>query len=284
MPPPVEFTVRIASLPPGFSGDPQALATAIAERLIIAPSEPWSSFINGGAQPSANVGPFLAGGVQWKVWSDALGTYTFQSLDGTGLVSASVKREAMQDGTPNSIFLYDAAGRPAMVSGLPGQQIIVGADLLPKFGYAATGTFFAVGLSAAFSYTADSQSKTVPWDYNRFAQGIVPDLASNRIPVTAGSVWYFFASLQIDSINGAATNGTHEIMIRPGQMDSIGMGSLHEQVTPTSQQGVNTAGLFYFPTDTWVDVAVASDSSTKTVDFEVSPNGNNTRFCGFRLV
>lgn len=284
MPAPVEFVIRIASLPPGFSGDPQALATAIAERLIITPSEPWSSFINGGAQPSSNVGPFLAGGIQWKVWSDALGTYTFQTLDGTGLVSASVKRDAMQDGTPGTVFIYDAAGRPAMISGLPGQQVVVGSDLIPKFGYTATGVYFSLQLSTPFSYMADSASHTVPWDFARFAVGVTPDLASFRMPVTAGSVWFFFASLQIDSINGATTNATHGISIRPGQLDAIGMGSLLEQVSATSQQGINTSGLFQFTSDTWVDVIVASDSSTKTLDFAVSPNGNNTRFCGFRLV
>ena len=90
MPAPVEFTVRVAALTPGFDGDAQALATEISERLMITPSEPWSSFINGGAQPSSNVGPYLRNGNEWLVWSDSLGTYTYHVQNGAGLVDATV--------------------------------------------------------------------------------------------------------------------------------------------------------------------------------------------------
>lgn len=284
MPAPVEFTIRLAALPPGFSGDPQALATAIAERLMITPSEPWSSFINGGAQPAANVGPFLAGGKEWKVWSDDLGSYTFQTLDGAGLVNFSVTRDAMEDGPPNSVIIYDSAGRPASTAGTPLQVLTVGADFKPYFTLPATGVFFSMQLSTPQPYTADFNGHAIEFDSVVFAQGVVPDIVNNRVPVPAGSLWVFGASAQLDTINGAITAATHIIGIRPYQSNATLFGSLLEQTGSTGQQGVQATGLYYFQNDGYADVTISSDSSAHGNDFQVSNNGSNTRFWGFRLI
>src|SRR5690242_7083459 len=90
MPAPVEFTISMSSLPSGFTGDPQELADAIAERLTITPSEPWSSFINGGAEPTSDVGPWLRLGQEWRVWDVGLGAYTYHVQNGAGLVDGTV--------------------------------------------------------------------------------------------------------------------------------------------------------------------------------------------------
>lgn len=284
MPAPVLFNIQIASLPPGFRGDPQALATAIAERLMISPSEPWSSFINGGAQPTSNVGPFLAGGMQWKVWSDALGSYTFQTIDGAGLVNLSVTRAAMEDGTPNSSFIYDANGRPAMVNGLPGQVLTVGADLLPGFAAPATGVAFSMQLGADFDYAADGTSRVVPFSSVVFASNCAPDTVNHRISVPAGSLWYFGASLQIENINGAVTDVTHSVNIRPYLLDATAFGSMVSYVPAMPRQGIQTSGLYFFANAGAVDCVVSSTDSVHANDFSVSNNGINTRFFGYRLI
>lgn len=283
MPDPVLFNIQIASLPPGFRGDPQALATAIAERLLISPSEPWSSFINGGSQPSSNVGPFLAAGVQWKVWSDALGAYTFQTLDGAGLVNLSVTRDALEDGTPNSVFVYNEVGRPIMQSGVPGQVLTVGPDLKPAFSAPASGISFVLQLSTNFDYNADGSSKVVPFDTSLFASNMTPDLPSHRIPVPGASVWYFGASLQIENINGPQANVQHSLNIRPYQLDGTAFGSIVCYVTALPRQGIQTGGLYFFQNPGFVDCTIASVDTSHAVDFSVSNNGINTRFYGYRL-
>jgi len=284
MPAPVEFNISVGALPPGFQGDPQALAQAIADRLMISPSEPWSSFINGGAEPASNVGPFLAAGLEWKVWSDSLGRYTFQTVDGAGLVTASVKRDAMEDGTPNSVLIYDGAGRPTMISGIPGEQLSVGPDLLPFFGPPATGVFFTMQLSTGFDYVADGTARPIPFNTVLFSQGVVPDTTLNRIPVTAGSVWVFGASVQIENINGAVIGVQHGLNIRPYLLDATSFGSLFTHSAAMSRSGLQTQGIYYFQNAGYVDVAIGSVDNVGGTDFSISNNGINTRFYGFRLL
>lgn len=284
MPAPVEFNIRIASLPPGFTGDPQALATAIAERLVITPSEPWSSFINGGAQPSSNVGPFLAAGLQWKVWSDALGSYTFQTLDGAGLVNATVKRDAMEDGTPNTVLIYDGNGRPAMQSGIPQQVLTVGPDLKPYFAPPATGVFFSMNLSTNFDYAADGTSRPIPFDSILVSAGVLPDTAGFRVPVPAGSVWVLGASVQIENINGPTAVAQHSLSIRPYQLDAASFGSIRSYNGAVARDGLATTGLYFFQNDGFVDCVISTVDVTETTDFSVNNNGINTRFFGWRLV
>src|SRR6478736_4178549 len=107
MPAPVTFNVRMAALPPGFTGDPQAMGSAFAERLLISPSEPWSSFINGGAQPSSNIGPWLKDGIEWRGWSDELGTYTYHRQDGRGIIPGTLPISALQGtATPKTVPIF----------------------------------------------------------------------------------------------------------------------------------------------------------------------------------
>jgi hypothetical protein len=285
MPPPVEFTVRMGSLPPGFKGDPQALATAIAERMIIAPSEPWSSFVNGGAQPASNLGPYVANGNEWKFWSDDLGTYTYQVLDGAGLKAGTVSHDALEDGVPNTAFIYDATGRPIMQSGLPGQVLTVGNDLLPKFLPPATGVYFTAGMTADFAYPSDGASHVVPFDKATFQGGVTFDPVNFRIPVTAGSVWVLGGSLQIENTNGGTSTGIqHSLSLRPYGLDAASFGSLVTLPGPIARQGLNTQGLYFFQNPGFVDLVVATVEAVPGNNFAVSANGINTRFFGWRLI
>lgn len=283
MPAPVEFTISLAALTPGFSGDPQALATEIAQRLTISPSEPWSSFVNGGAQPSSNVGPWLKNGNEWWVWSAALGTYTYHSQNGAGLVAKSVPLTALADGSPKSVLTYDASGRPALISGVAGQGIVLDASGLPAFSSPITGNFFVLRASASQDYVADGVHHPVHFNLTSDAVGVTPDLANYRVPIPENSTWQFGASLQIESINGAHTNSEHFVAIRPYQLDAVALGSLDTQPTNVTRLGLQTGGVYKFGAAGYVDVIVASTNNTGGTDYSVSTNGTNTRFWGFRL-
>jgi hypothetical protein len=275
----------MGSLPPGFKGDPQALATAIAERLMITPSEPWSSFVNGGAQPASNMGPYVANGNEWKFWSDDLGTYTYQVLDGAGLKPGSVKHEAMQDGTPNTAFIYDATGRPIMQSGLPRQVLTIGDDLLPAFAPPASGVYFTANLSADFAYNSDGAAHVIPFNQATFQGNVAFDIANFRVPVPAGSVWVLGGSVQLENTNGATSTGIqHSLNVRPYGLDAAAFGSIVTLPGPIARQGLNTMGLYYFANPGFADLVIATVEAVPGNNFAVSNNGINTRFFGWRLI
>ena len=54
-----DFDVQVAPLPTGFNGGPQALANAIAERLIIRLSATNTFFVISDAEPASNEGPWF---------------------------------------------------------------------------------------------------------------------------------------------------------------------------------------------------------------------------------
>jgi len=284
MPAPVEFTVSIASLPPGFSGDPQALATAIAERLTIEPSEPWSSFINGGAQPAADVGPFLFEGMEWRVWSDGLGTYTFHRQNGAGLVDATVPLAKLSDDTPNSALIYDADGRPVLTAGTQGQVLTAGATGLPAFANPATANYFWMQLSTQQDYTSDGTNKQIQFDTVAASNGITPDTALYRVPVTAGSVWHIGVSLQIIQINGTHTDVNHYIAFRPYQNSTLAIGSTDGYSAVQTRCGVQCSGIYAFANAGYVDAVIATTDNAAGVNHSIETNGTNTRFWGHRLL
>lgn len=77
--------VIVASpLPPDLEADPQEFFDAMIERMEIQSPIGTNFFITGDVEPSTNLGPWLRGGTQWWVFSEALGRYV--SLD----ISASL--------------------------------------------------------------------------------------------------------------------------------------------------------------------------------------------------
>lgn len=279
---PVTFTITVASLPPGWEGDPMALLTAFAERLTISPSEPWSSFINGGAQPSSDVGPFLAGGVEWKVWSSGLGTYTFATQNGAGIVNATITRAKWADDTPNSVFVTDAAGRPILVSGLDGQYLKA-TSTVPAFADVPGASRFTVRLTVDQSYVSDGSNKQVKFDLVGDTNNVTPDTGNFRIPIPANSVWHFGSSLQIAEINGTHTDVKHFLSIRPYQTDSLCIGSVDGYATSQVRGGVQTSGIYSFGGAGYVDVVISSTCESSALNFSIDQNGVNTRFWGYRI-
>lgn len=285
MPAPVQFTITIASLPPGFSGTPQDLASAIADRLSISPSVPWSSFVNGGAQPSSDVGPWLKLGEQWKVWDPTGGTYIDATQDGSGLVAATVTLDKIATTTPKTALLFDASGRPLLASGTPGQVLTTDTNSMPGFANPPTGTYFSLQLSTNQPYTSDGSNQKVLFDTTFIAVGVTPDLANSRIPIGAGQLWYLGASLQLDNINGPTTGCTHGINIRPYQLDATAFGTIRCQSdSAPAHVGIEGSGVYYFGGAGYVDVAIATSDPTPAAHFQVNNNGGNTRFFGFRLM
>ncbi len=284
MPAPVEFTIISASLPPGWSGDPQDMLTKFAESLIITPSEPWSSFINGGAQPASNVGPFLFNGVEWRVWSDGLGTYTFATQNGAGIVNATVTLAKLANDTPNSVLTYNSSGRPTLLSATsPGDVVTADSGLAPVFAPPATGNFFDLHVGTAQNYVSDGSNVQVHFDTTTLASGVTPDLSGFRIPVTASSVWYFGASLQIAQINGTHTDVQHFLAIRPYQNATLAIGATDGYTPAQLRNGVQCSGIYQFGGAGYVDVVIASTADTSALNFQIETNGTNTRFWGFRL-
>ena len=286
MPAPVTFSVQMASLPPGFEGDPQALGVAFAERLLITPSEPWSSFINGGAQPSSNVGPWLLDGMEWRVWSDSLGSFTYHRQDGRGVIAGTLPLSALQGtATPKTALIFNAAGAPAAVSGTPGQVLTAGSDGTPVFATPATGNYFTVRLLTSQDYATNNTPVAVQFANVGACQGVTPDVAGYRIPVTANSVWFFRVSAQINHINGVTPDWEHFINIRPYQDNSLVLGgnSAGAVTAGLPRSGVFASGIYAFGAAGYVDVAIASTSSITGTQFQVDNNGGNTIFSGFRI-
>src|SRR6478736_1140751 len=281
MPAPVAFNVQAAALPPGFEGDWQAALTAFAERLTITPAEPWSSFINGGAQPSSNIGPWLLDGMEWRVWSDTLGAYTYHRQDGRGIINGTLSLSALQGtSTPKTVPIFGAGGIPSTISGTPGQVVTVSTDGTPVFASPAGGNYFTLRLLASQDYATNNTPVQVQFASVGATQGVVPDTASYRVPVTAGSVWFFRVSAQINHINGVTPDWEHFINIRPMQDNSLVLGSNSSGANATGlpRSGVSASGIYAFTTAGYVDVVISSNSSVTGTQFQVDNNGGNTIF------
>lgn len=70
------MNVSIGALPEGFCpSSMQELASAIAARLIITPTQAFSSFAVGSVEPTSNVGPWLKNCLEWFVFDDATSSY-----------------------------------------------------------------------------------------------------------------------------------------------------------------------------------------------------------------
>lgn len=72
---PTDLRIQSAPLPQDFEGSPQALFTAMIERMKIVSPSGSATFVTGDTMPTSNVGPWLRGGTQWWVFDVDSGTY-----------------------------------------------------------------------------------------------------------------------------------------------------------------------------------------------------------------
>lgn len=69
------LTIEIAKLPVGFSGTPQELSDAIAERVRIVAQQSFALFLAGSVEPTSDQGPWAENGNTWKYFDLDTGSY-----------------------------------------------------------------------------------------------------------------------------------------------------------------------------------------------------------------
>lgn len=290
MPAPVDFNLSLAPLPSNFAGTPQQLATAIVNRLTIAPTAPWSSFQNGGNIPSSDLGPVLYNGTEWRVFDVGLGAYTFATQNGAGLVDNTVTLSKLTAGTSGSLLYYNGSGRPAELlasSGTNGQtlQLVSGVPTWTTPAPLVTSNYFEVTLSADQDLNTDGSDQTVEFDTVRVSANVTFDTAGFQVPVPLNSVWMFYVSLQVEDISAASTGVQVPVNIvsvnRPGDRIS----GIFNAPSLNSRFGFSTSGIFVATTaNDFVYVSVSPNETTPVAGgLSISAN-SNTRFGGFRLV
>lgn len=85
----VKLAVSVGSLPEGYCPTSlQVLANDIAARLIVTPSNQFSSFVAGSEEPVGNQGPWLKDCEEWWFFNDETGRYEPSPKDGFNAISA----------------------------------------------------------------------------------------------------------------------------------------------------------------------------------------------------
>jgi hypothetical protein len=69
------FTITLAALPVGWTGTPQELADALAERIQIVTQESFAVFTVGATEPSSDIGPWAKDGKTWYYFDSETGAY-----------------------------------------------------------------------------------------------------------------------------------------------------------------------------------------------------------------
>lgn len=283
MPSPVEFTVQTSSLPPGWEGDANDLNQAIAERLVVAPTEEWTAFVRGSQQPSSDLGPWATDGKEWRFWDAGSGTYVPQTLQGSGLVARSVTLAALAlSSDTNAVLTFNASREPTTVTGSEGETLRIQPDGTVDF---STLPFFDVRISADAAYSSDGTQQILALNTVRAQAGVTFDTTNYRLPVTAGSVWHFDFSAQIENNNGGGSTGVQHIFeVRLNGITGSGIGAVHLYGTAQSRDGVGGAGIMSFLSDGYVDFAVSTTTAeAPAAKFAIAANSVNTRVSGHRI-
>ena len=69
------LTITVAALPVGWTGTPQELAEALAERIQIATQESFARFTVGATEPESDIGPWAKDGKTWYYFDSVTGAY-----------------------------------------------------------------------------------------------------------------------------------------------------------------------------------------------------------------
>lgn len=290
MPAPVDFNLSLAPLPSNFSGTPQQLATAIVDRLTVAPTAPWSSFQNGGNIPSSDLGPVLYNGTEWRVFDTGLGAYTFATQNGAGLVNNTVTLSKLVGGTAGSLLYYNGSGRPAELlasTGTNGQtlQLVSGAPAWTTPAPLVTSNYFEVTLSANQLLDTDGSTQIVEFDTVRVSANVTFDTANFRVPVPLNSVWMFYVALQVEDEVASSTGVQMPVYITSVNRPGDAISGIFNAPSLNSRFGFSTSGIFVATTSNDFVYVTTTPNETTPVAGGLSISANsNTRFGGFRLV
>ncbi len=289
MPSPVQFDITLAPFPASFTaGTPAQFAEAIRRRLGVVPAVPWSSFQNGGTIPTSDLGPVLYEGQEWRVWSPALGGYTYHRQNGAGIVDATVTKAKMAAGTAGSILIYDGSGRPAelpIASGTDGQVLTkVGSAPVWANTFVPGINYFEATASTSQDLNTNGSVQVVQFDTVRVEANVTFDTAQYRIPVVAGQVWSVWSYLQIEDNAPASTDVQVQLDIRVNG-GSTGASTVFNAAALGSRFGMGTSGIIKVTADGYLDVAVTPTEATPAADgLVIAGNATNTRFGGYRIV
>lgn len=286
MPAPVTFDISLAPLPLNFNGTPQQLATAIAQRLTVTPAEPWSSFQNGGEIPISNVGPVLYEGVEWRVFDEDEGEYTYLRIHGAGIIPGTIPADALAagGGTPNSFFVYDGSGNASSFGyGASGKYLTMSGaspawtDLPAAPGESTKYPFRAFPSAGAQIYTAGAGEARITFDAESYDPNGV--FSGDVFVAPASGYYHFNASMRTDLDSGSPTTADRYIKIRIN-------GSTHSVAgSPTSSilngMTLNLSDQFFLNAGDTVDVAIEVTSdvpSTWRIDnYDVWTNFSGVR-------
>ena len=286
---PVTFSLSLAPLPSTFDLTPQEFAQAIVDRLLITPSEPWSSFRNGGSTPTSDIGPFLKNSQEWMVWNSATGAYISQVQDGSGIRAATVPLSAMaQVAGVGSVLISNpskAVAELPLSSGTTGQFLKndgtapVWADLnLP------TKNYFEVALTGA-NQALNTAGGYVPIIFDTIlnkSDGVTFDVNTGAVTVKSGEVWYFYTSLQLEDSAAPSTN--LQIILRVQGTLTRAVGSVVNVPATSSRLAPSACGVMAIGVDDLVKVYIEVTEDTPDAGgMEIAANGENTRFGGFRI-
>lgn len=293
MPSPVPFTVTITPLPENGSWTPQELAVAIADRLTVAPGESWNSFSVGSPSssviPVTNLGPFLFQEVEWRVWDQSLGSYTYHRQHGDGLIDETVGLGKLADlSAAGSVLISNGSKRPAELlaaSGTSGQVLTLVGGTTPTWvdTFVPGTTYFQSTLSVDQNINTNSSVHIAAFDTVQFQANVTFDTANNRVPVTSGQVWFFYAQLQVEDVGAASTSVQLQLDIRLNGVAQAS--SVTNYTTAQSRFGASASGVVKITGSGHVDVAVTVGETTPAnPGVKIAGNATNTRFGGFRIV
>lgn len=288
MPAPVAFNISLAPLPVDFAGSLQDFATAVADRLTVTPAEPWSAFLNGSVIPTSDSGPLLYQGVEWRVFNPATGAYDYQRLNGTKFVNGSLPLSAVAAGTAGSISIYNPSGRLSELlaaSGVAGQvlTLVSGAPVWVN-SFVPGAEYFEVTVNADQNLNTNGSVAIVNFDTVRNQANVTFDTTLHRVPVAAGTVWYFYAYLQVEDVGAASTSVQVVLDIRQNGA-ATGASSFAAYTTAQTRFPVSAGGIVKATIDGYVDVAVTPTEATPaSPGLKISGNATTTRFGGYRII
>lgn len=288
MPSPVSFITSIAPLTANWVGSAQDLLDALETRLTVTPAEPWSSFQNGGTIPASDVGPVLYEGREWRTWNSGTGAYDFHRQNGAGLVDATVTNAKLAAGTAGSLLKYNAEGRPVEITAASGTsgQVLTLVSGVPLYAdtFVPGKEYFEVTASTDQDLNTNGSVQVVSFNTVRDQANVVFDTVNFRVNVVAGTVWFFYVSLQIEDTGAASTETQVQIDIRRSGASS-GLGTVAAYDAVQSRFGAYTGGLLKFTSDGYVDVSVTPTETTPSATgLAIAGNATNTRFGGYRVI
>ena len=281
MPAPVAFNLTLGAVPANYSATPAQFAADLVARLTITPTAPWSSFQNGGAVPTSNVGPVLLNGVQWLVWNSSSSAYVDITVAGDGIVAGSVPITALAAGTANSVLAYNYLGVPTYANpGSIGQVLTQGATV-PTFQDlpAAPGAQYFEAYPSAASTTitvsaGGGTNNTLPFNTVRTDPTSAFNTSGNYVTIPANQVWVLYASVQID---WTASSGNLQLTLSFNNIN----GSLGNFTAGAGRVGVNAVAVIP-PSSSAQNISVILNA-VGTTNATMYANSQTNRFGGFRI-